>query len=183
MIKIKIGNYKVEKLLVDIYIDHFAKDKNNIILWENQRKTLHNSIFAIINLDRFSKEGREFEEELDKYCEPKIAKYDIFVARTKKLVRAKTKEEIKVATTMLKLELEKKKFSELAGIRDKPVYRKDVNKCRICDKELIEGIGRVNDHMAVVRGFNEIYMPICSKCSDDNPDEYHVAFRSQYWNR
>ena len=57
------------------------------------------------------------------------------------------------------------------------------NTCRICKKNCVEGIPRVNDHLMCPTGFDNINSPICMSCGENNPDEYHTAFRKQFWNK
>ena len=52
-----------------------------------------------------------FSKALDKYCEPKIAKYDILVASLKRLGRADTEKKIKKAGFELKKVLNNQKHT------------------------------------------------------------------------
>lgn len=176
---IKIGNYDVNKDDVWLYIQHFGRDKTDLWSWEKQRKVFHDNIFFKLGIDRFSDEGRKFSDEFDKFCEPHIMKYDGVSASMKQLSRAKTDEDIEIAQTRVQIETRRNELHTKLGFRQFKVN--DVNICRICNKEL-EG-GRVNDHLARVDGFDEINQPICMDCSKDNPDEYHIAFKEQYWSK
>lgn len=176
---IRIGNYDVSKDDVWLYINHFGRDKDDLWTWEKQRKVFHDNIFNNLKLDRFSDEGREFSDELDKFCEPHILKFDRVSSSMKQLSRAKTDEEIEIAQTRVQIETRRKEIHERLGFRE--FKANDSNVCRVCNKD-IEG-GRVNDHLARVSGFDEINKPICMDCSKENPDEYHIAFKEQYWGK
>lgn len=176
---IKIGNYDVSKDDVWLYIQHFGRDKTDLWDWEKQRKVFHDNIFFRLGLDRFSNEGREFSSKLDKFCEPHILKYDPLSANAKNLMRAKTDEEIKSA--IMKFEIENYRQQKMMELGFRNFKVNDKNVCRVCENE-IEG-ARVNDHLASVRGFDEINSPICIDCSQNNPDEYHIMFKKQYWSK
>ena len=177
----KIGNYEVGKEIVQNYINHFGEDKSNIQYWENKRSELHNYIFESLKLDRFSEEGREFSIELDIWAEPQILRFDPIVARAKSLSNAKTDSEIKFAQLQLKMEMTKKEFMIKSGGRAFNINDKNI--CRICKKETVDGVPRVNDHLQAPTGFDNINSPICMDCANNNPDEYHTAFRKQFWSR
>jgi hypothetical protein len=141
---------------------------------------LHNRIFKNIGIERFSNEGYEFGEEFDKFCEPRIMKHDAISALTKKLCRTKTETEIKYAQYKLQSELYKKQKAMELGLFKEP--KKD-SKCRRCGINLIHGIARINDHLAIVEGYDEVDNPICDKCGKEDPDDHVIAFKKQYWNK
>jgi len=48
-------------------------------------------------------------------------------------------------------------------------------KCRVCKKELSNGVGRYNDHILLVDP--KIKAAICSDCATNNPDEHYKKFK------
>lgn len=178
MTKFKIGGCEVSKDAVWIYIQHFGRDKTDIHAWEKMRKYLHDYIFEGMNLDRNSDEGIRFGKALDRWAEPHILKYDSISATAKRLSNAEDDKDIEIATVRLRLEMEKADYRARNGFRDMQVT--DRNVCRICNKELVGGIPRLNDHLAMVIGFDKIDAPICLTCSKEKPDEYHKEFKRQY---
>ena len=96
-------------------------------------------------------------------------------------MNSETRDEIKSNQTLLQMELEKEKLRAEMGGRNFNVD--DIPSCRVCGKDLSKGGGRVNDHLGCPIGFNTINQPICYSCSKDKPDEYHIAFKKQFWNR
>lgn len=178
---VRIGKYDVSKDDVWLYIDHFGKDKSDLWSWEKQRKVFHDNIFHKLKINRFSDEGSKFSDELDKFCEPHILKFDGISSKMKTLSRAKTDKEIEVASEMVRLEQYKQERMSMIGFRQ--LKSIDINECRVCGEDLNKEGGRANDHLARVNGFDEINQPICLKCSKNNPDEYHIAFKKQYWSK
>lgn len=173
---IKIGKYKVDKDDAWLYIQHFGRDKSNIALWEKMRKQLHDYIFEKMDIDRHSSEGIKFSHLFDEWAEPHILKYDPISAKAKKLVNSKTDAEIKASQTMLQIEMARQNMINEIGARNFTVD--DKTRCRICKKELGEGIPRFNDHLLGVPGFKPINAPICSNCATLKPDDYHIAFKN-----
>lgn len=51
-----------------------------------------------------------------------------------------------------------------------------MSKCRICGKELVDGVGRYNDHILMKSG-GKITAPICGECAEERPDRHHLAFK------
>lgn len=178
MSTIKIGKIDVNKDDAWIYINHFGKDKSDISSWEKRRKYLHDYIFENLKLDRDSKEGDKFRKAFDKWAEPHILRLDPLAARAKNLTNTESSEELNLANIMLEVEIEKQKFLNSQGGRN--FNSDDKNSCRICNKELIEGIPRYNDHLIMVYGYVGMNAPICMNCSENNPDEYHIAFKKQH---
>ncbi len=178
---IKIGKYDVDKEIALLYVHHFGKDKNDLFSWEKQRKSIHNLIFESLGLNRTTSEGLKFSEEFDKWAEPLILKFDPLTSKLKKLSRSKDEKELEQNDIQIKMELVRQEFMRKNGIRNVKVD--DSNCCRICKKNLGDGTPRINDHLAQVAGFDEVNSPICIKCSDNNPDEYNIAFKKQYWNK
>ena len=178
---IKIGKYDVSKVDIWEYINHFGKEKADIFAWDRVRKALHEIIFTKQNIVRTSDEGQEFSKQLDEFCIPHMEKFDAIAVRAKELSNAKTEQEIKHAQTMLEVAMYKNKKRSEMGFREQKLSDELV--CRLCKKELGDGKVRINDHLATVSGFGEINNPICGDCSKDKPDEYHIAFKEQYWGK
>lgn len=171
---IKIGKFDVSKDDALLYVQHFGKDKSNLPEWEQMRKDLHNMIFENLKLNRFSDEGREFGKLFDDWAEPQILKYDPISASAKRFCNSEGKEQ-EASGLMLEMEIKKQSFMLSRGFRN--LETEDTNNCRICKKELSGA--RINDHLMNVTGFKKEHSPICMDCSENNPDEYHKAFKSQ----
>lgn len=178
---IKIGKYDVNKEDVLLYIHHFGKDKTNISEWETLRQALHNNIFDNLGINRHSELGQNFSKQLDEYCEPQMIRFDAITVKAKKLINAKTDSEIENAQMGLRMEMQTEMMKRERGIRNFKLD--DKSECRVCKTDLSSGGGRTNDHLASVNGFEEVNKPICMKCSKEKPDEYHLAFKEQYWNK
>ena len=178
---IKIGKYDVSKVDIWEYINHFGKEKADIFAWDRVRKALHEIIFTKQNIVRTSDEGQEFSKQLDEFCIPHMEKFDAIAVRAKELSNAKTEQEIKHAQTMLEVAMYKKNYQAEQGFRGFKLD--DKTGCRVCGKEQVKGIAFAQDHLATVFGQDKINQPICMDCSRDNPDEYHIAFKKQYWSK
>ncbi|NOQ37621.1 hypothetical protein GQ472_01915 [archaeon] len=174
---IKIDGYDINSDDVWMYIQHFGKDRSNLNAWEKMRRALHDYIFENLNLDRHSDEGLKFGKQFDAWAEPHILKYDPISAKAKRLATADTDTEIEASQMMLKIEIERQKMLDRSGGRNFTVN--DKNFCRICDRELVDCVGRMNDHLMCPTGFDPIDAPICLDCAHKNPDEYHIAFKKQ----
>ena len=48
--------------------------------------------------------------------------------------------------------------------------------CRVCHKDLSLAVGRWNDYL--VLRHPACQSPICFECGRDNPDKFHIAFKS-----
>lgn len=175
---IKIGGYNINSDDVWMYIQHFGKDKSNLNAWEKMRRSLHNYIFENLNIDRNSDEGIKFGKKFDAWAEQHIMKYDPISAKAKQLSRANSDKEAKVAQTMIQIEMARQEKMNEIGARNFTVT--DKNKCRICKKDLIEGIPRYNDHLIGIPGFKQINAPICMDCAKSRPDDYHIAFKKTF---
>lgn len=62
-----------------------------------------------------------------------------------------------------------------SSIVAREMANKGIVVCRICNKPLPEGEGRINDHFVLKHEL--CVQPICLKCSKENPDAYYNAFK------
>ena len=62
-----------------------------------------------------------------------------------------------------------------ANIVAREMANKGVIVCRVCNKPLPEGEGRYNDHKVIRNPM--CVQPICTKCADENPDAFYLAFK------
>lgn len=175
---VRIGKYDVSKDDVYLYIQHFDRDKSDVFSWDKVRSELHNRIFVNLGLTRFSADCEEFSEALEKFCAPKIEQYDALTARLKEYAVAKTPQDIMFTKMKVEQEIVRQEFMKRRGIVQKPS-----NECRRCGKDLPHGVARINDHMVTLSNGETKDKPICSTCSDKNPDDYHIAFKKQYWSQ
>lgn len=182
MEKITIGKYEVSKDAIGLYVQHFGKDKSDLWEWEEMRTELHNNIFKSLKIDRHSDKGQEFSDTLDKYCIPKIERYDKIAAAAKELSCAKDEAEIKLKSIMLEVKANNMARAMAMGFRQ-PTFADDEkgNICRVCNVD-IDG-PKVNDHLAHVPDFPEIHQPICFECHKNKPDAYNIAFTAKYWSK
>lgn len=171
----KINNIEIKDETLDNYIIHFNKSKNDLFEWESTRKELHEAIFNEVKIKRISDAGKVFSDALDKHCIPLIEKSDYFVAGLKRIGIAKNESEM----TMTAMHLDNQRRMEQIQ-KDKEEKTKN-NNCRICNKDLADGIARINDHL-VPDGINGMTLnqAICLDCSNNNPDEYHLEFKKIY---
>lgn len=169
----KIGGYKVDGELILNYLKHLNSHPSERFKdYEVKRKVLHEKIFKSIKISRVSKEGQEFGRKLDEYCESMINSDIINVGK-----------QISNCRNMNELDEAKKElfcgkshaFDEMRFARQK-LEEKGSNECRICHIDLVEGVGRVNDHLT-----NDESNPICLKCSKERPDESFLVFKKKYW--
>jgi hypothetical protein len=50
-----------------------------------------------------------------------------------------------------------------------------MSNCRICKRELVDGVGRYADHLLYIEeGIDE---PICSRCAELSPDNHFREFK------
>lgn len=180
---IKIGNYDVSKDDVWLYIQHFERDKSDLSQWEQDRKMYHDNVFKNLGIDRFSDEGREFSESFDTFCEPHIN--DKMVVALKRLNRDEpdAKSDVEREVMMAQVKARKEMYMIEQGFSEPDATDEERNTCRMCNKDLAEGVPRVNDNYANLVGFTKPKSPICSECSDKNPDDYHIKFKETYWSK
>lgn len=62
-----------------------------------------------------------------------------------------------------------------SAIVAREMAQKGVTVCRVCNKPLPDGVGRINDHL--VLRHPDCVQPICTTCSQERPDEFHKAFQ------
>lgn len=173
----KIGNYNIEGDLILEYLQHI----NSGYIDEVERKRLHDKIFESIKVYRNSKEGQELSKKLDEFCDSMIA--DDTIKMCKRIGRSSQDELDKINNTIKTEAMTENYISHELDDLQLEIRKKLLicdNHCRICGKELVDRVARVNDHL-LDNDDSSITSAICMECADNNPDERFIAFRKKHW--